>query len=63
MDKNTYDLLIIFKDRPQQVIIGVSNCGWNSTTETFEFIRNDTRCFVPKENVLYFGSLKEWRSE
>jgi hypothetical protein len=63
MVNDTYDLLIVFKDRPQQVIKGVESYGWNGTSSTFEFIRNGNQCFVPKDNVLYFGSLKEWRSE
>ena len=60
---DTFDLLIIFTNRPDQIIRGVSGYGWHNSAETFYFTRSNAKCFVPKENVLYFGPLKDWRSE
>lgn len=63
MNNDAYTLLIIFIDRPQQVIHNVENYGFSKDAGTFYFIRNGIRCFVPKENVIYFGSFEQWRSE
>lgn len=51
----TFDLLIVHYDDKKKVIKDVSSYGIEKDQETFYFIKNKQKSYVPMHSVIFFG--------
>lgn len=59
--KNTYTLLIIFRDGFRKVIPNVENFGFfGGDYNTFKFIKDGLYNFIPREAVIFFGNYEHY---
>ena len=63
MREKVFDLLIIYWDGCEKIVVGVTNYGYRENGEVFYYFKNGGSSYIPKDQVRFIGKAEDYNEK